>query len=590
MTRDLTDIPIAPGIYAEETDRGAENRWKAGWNVRFFKGLPEKIGGWVKASTNQFAGACRGMIDWLGLDGRRYIGIGTHKKLYVFTGGTFSNVTPIAAAGNLTDPFDTTDGSVTVQVTHSAHGLTVGTTVYFSGADPVGGVTIDGAYEVQGVLGTDTYTILHSSAATSTATGGGTVAYQYEVSAGPINTVAGLGWGAGPWGSGTWGTPRTVSNILRAARTWSLVPWGEDLIANYRNGPIYVWDASSGLATRAALVSGAPATTKGIILSAEDRHLIAYGAHDGSNLDPLLVRWCDQENYTQWSPSSTNTAGDKRLDYGNEIVGAVRARGEILLVTDTAAHAMYFIGPPYTFGFRNVGIGCGMAGPHAGIEHLGSAYYMGEDNFYVYNGTVQTLPCDVKSYVFGDINLFQKAKIHAGRNQKFDEVIWFYCSAAATEIDRYVAFNVMDRTWSVGGFPRTKWLDRNVAYASPIATSIDGYLYAHETGVNADTDPLVYSLESWDIDLGSGSEILHLKALIPDYKAIEGNHEVAIKVRKYPSDTPVTKGPAAISAASKRVPLRARGRQMSLVVSGDEVDTSFRMGTWRADVVQHGKR
>lgn len=587
-----TELDFLPGIVTEGADRDLKGRWKSGSNVRFRKKLPEKIGGWSKAFATAFTGICRTMLAWSTLALAKYIALGTHSKLQLFDGSALYNITPLDASGNLTDPFSTTNTSAVVNVADVAHARGEGDTVIFSGASAVGGITVDGTYTVTSVVDSDNYTITHGSAATSTAgPGGGTVAYQYELSIGAINSSFGLGWGAGAWGASTWGTARSTSNFLRKARTWSLDLWGEDLIANPRGGKVYAWDASVGTGTRAAEIAAAPDTAKFIIVSPQDRHLIAFGAHDGSVDDPKLVRWCDQEDYTDWTPTSTNTAGDKRLDVGNEIVSALRSQQEILIWTDLAFYSMFFTGPPYTFGFREQAEQCGLVGPNARIlDRTGVAYWMGCQDFFVYDGRVRLLPCDVRNYVMGDMNEQQRDKIVCGSNREFTELIWLYPSAASAEIDRWVAYELETQVWSLGSFARTAWIDRSVFAQKPIAAGADGYLYQHETGQAGDGAAIAWHLESYDAEIGQGGQMMHVGKLWPNFLEFAGSMTVYLKSRRYPQGAQKTKGPYTIGPATEYKAVRARGRQMAIRVEGSGLSDAFRMGKWRATIQPDGGR
>lgn len=591
MAYDLFPLQVLPGIATEGSPRELKNRWKSGNNVRFHNGVPEKIGGYVKAHDNQFTGKCRGLLEWRALDSSRYIAVGTHQRLNLFTGGQFYNITPILDSGTLTDPFSTTDGDTKVLVDDNSHGLSVGTFVMFSGASAVGGITIDGEYEVVEVPSANSFCIQHSSAATSTVSGGGgSVGYSYEIPAGAEDTAPGRGWGAGPYGRGTWGTARGTSGILLNALTWSLVDFGEDLIANPRGRAIYHWDKTNGATTRATEITQAPDNALRILLSQEDRHLIAYGAHDGSSDDLMNVRWCDQEDFTDWTPTDTNTAGDKRLDDGNEIVTAVSGRGEILILTDRAAYRQWHSGPPFTFSFSQVASGIEVAGPNAAVEFNGLIYWMGLNNFFMYDGRVRILPCEVHSAVFENLNRLQGFKVYAGRISRYSEVIWLYVPVGSTENAKFVLLNVMDGTWAMGEFERTAWMDAGINYDVPAAMGADGYLYGHETGTDADGDPLPYHLESWDIEISVGGAVMRVRGLMPDFKSITGTHSITLKSRLTPQGAQRTSGPKTITGDTEKLSIHSRGRQVAIRLESEELGAAFELGEPLVDGVAHGKK
>ena len=590
----LKDILIAPGIYTINTARGAINRWKSGNKVRFWQGLPQKIGGWAKSGSTTFLGKARGVVDWQSLAVQKIIGLGTHLKLYVKIGSTYSDITPLRESGTLgTDPFAMTNTSTTVTVTDTSHGNLVGDYVHFAGASAAAGITVDGEYTVVTVPNDNSYTITHSSAATSTTSGGGAaVTYQYEIHIGAVDSIAGTGWGAGGWGESTWGTARSVSDFLALARIWSLDTWGEDLIACPRNGGIYRWDTSTGVGTRAAVISGAPTTARAVFVSTENRHLVALGAHDGSADDPLLIRWCSSEDYTTWTATATNTAGDKRLDSGNEIYCGVKTAKEHLIYTDAALYIMSFDGPPYTFGFSYVGPNGGLAGPNAAKEMDGKVYWMGKGNFYVYDGTIRVLPCEVLNHVFDDINTVQYAKVFSGSNREFSEIWWLYCTAAATECDVYVIYNTVENHWSVGTLARTVFVGDSDTFSTPYAAGTDGYIYDHEFGVDDDANgAMSVSLASGDIDIGDGEYMMQVTRAVPDFVTLTGSVSMTLNGKEYPGSSETVSSEAqTITSTTKYVNPRVRARQISISLSSSAVSDNWRMGTIRLNLVAHGKK
>ena len=591
----LKPLPLAPGLYTINTSRGAKGRWKDGDHVRFRHGLSQKLGGWTKViSSAVFAGKARGVKDWAALSVQKIIGMGTHLKLYVWIGGTFSDITPIRESSTLAnDPFAVVNTSTTVTVTDVDHGLSVGDYAHYSGATAGGGITINGEYAVVTVPTTGSYTITHSTPATSTdaTTGGAAVAYSYEVPVGTGDSAAGLGYGIGPYGASTYGTARSVSGLLNMCRIWSLDNWGEDLIACPRGGGIYVWDSSTGVGTRAVVVTNAPTTCKAILMSSENRHLIALGAHDGAVSDPLLIRWCSSEDYTAWTASVTNTAGDKRLDFGNEIYCCIKTSKESAIFTDSTLYTMTFDGPPYTFGFSYIGLNGGIAGPNAAKEQDGRVFWMGKGNFFVYDGAIKTLFCEVLNHVFDDINWTQRAKIYAGSNREFSEVWWLYPTAASTECDAYVIYNVVENHWTYGTLARTFIVGDSDTFPTPYAAGTDGYLYHHESGVDDDASALESSLESGDVDIDDGEYLMHVRKVVPDFKTLDGSISLTLNGKEYPGSSETIASTAqTITATTKFVNPRIRARQVSVSLVTTAVGDDWRMGTLRLDVKQHGKK
>ena len=590
----LTDIPFKAGIFTEDTDRGVGKLfyWKDCDHVRFFNGRPQKIGGNVKATETQLLGKARSLIDWVTTQKEYFIAVGTHKKLYLFGGGLVSDITPIRASGTLTDPFGTTSGLTSVVVTDTAHGLSAGDFVHYTGASAVGGITISGEYEVTIVNTINEYVIEHSVAASSTTSGGGSVDYQYEISIGTEYESISLGWGAGEWDIDTWGTPRDSSTLSLSARIWSLGVWGEDLIASPYDGAIYVWDASAGVTTRATLISQAPSTNKAIFVSQDERIIVALGANDGVAPDAQLIRWCNQEDYTDWVPALSNTAGDKRLELGTEIYGAVAARTETVVYTNTALYSMSFVGAPDMYAFQPLGLNGGIAGPRAMTTFNGICYWMAVGGFYKYDGTIIEIPCAVYSHVFGDINATKLKMSQAATIIDFSEIMWLYASADSVELDRYVIFNTVDASWYYGTFNRTLIAgtfqnDMHIYGCSP-----EGYLYRHETGVDDDGAALEAHLYSGDIEVGdSGEYMMRISKFIADMVSITGTLNITFSGKKYPQDTETQEsGPHAITSATPYINPRIRCRQISLQFESSELHSNWRMGPVRIDAKPDGKR
>lgn len=600
----LTPIQIQPGLYTETTGRTAVSRWKDGFNIRFFKGNPQKLRGWVKAIAASMQGICRSIIAWTTLSFQRLLGFGTHEKLYLSDGVTFFDITPLDDSGTLgANPFTTTNLSDVVEVSDTAHARDVGDHVTFAGATTVGGLDMNAEWVVDTVIDADHYTFIHDALASASATGGGSaVTYAYDIPPGTQSSVLGSGWGAGGWGTGTWGTPR-VSDVLTLARIWSLVTWGEDLIASPLSGAVYVWIAANGTETRASLITQAPAQNRRIGLSPQLRILISFGSHDGTNPDPMLIRWCDSEDYTDWTPSVVNLAGDKRLDNGNEIVSAILSRDEFAIFTDQTLYSMYLTGDNLVFGFQDKGHTVGLAGPNAAVDINGVVYAMGRGEFFTYDGQIEHLPCDVYTRVFGNMNVDQAAKIYCARNKTRNEVIWFYPSASSDEPDMAVMLNYDDNSWSLGDahFARTAWLDETPFSELPYATaptstgSSDSYVYSQETGVDADGAVLPYSLSSYDLELtdesgNPGNSLWKFKRLFPDFKTIVGNHFVTLTGRKKPNDVDIVKGPMPFGATVTHIDGHLRARQISITIAGAEVGNDIEIGGWRADAAQMGER
>jgi len=406
----------------------------------------------------------------------------------------------------------------------------------------------------------------------------------------PVTSGTISGYGAGAWGSSVWGGVETLYSTVSHAMTWTFVTWGEDLIACPRGRKISVLDTSAHIASSAVnltTISGAPLTALGVFMSDVNRTLVAYGAHDGTSADDLNIRWCNEEDYTTWTASAANTAGSLRCEDGSVIIGHIPAKDSHLISTDTAVYQFRYIGLPFVFSLEKIATGSVLLGPHAGTEQDGVSYWMGRDGFYFFDGNVNPLPCDVHAYVFGRLNAVQAFKVVCGSLRAYNEVWWFYVSTDETEIDSYVCFNTVERTWHVGTKARTCWVDSNVVFSYPTAAKADGSILVEEYGTTDDGTPYNYSLSTGDIEIDDGTTFLHARKLIPDYERIEGDHTVTIEARGWPARAATQKGPYTVNEATTDISVRARGRMLRLLFAGSD---DFRMGRWRYRVTGHGKK
>ena len=621
----LLRLFLKPGIDKQNTEYGAEGGWIDGDYIRFRYGLPEKIGGWTEfggASPN-FVGLASEVFTWNDLSGSPYMAVGTNRKLYVFYGGAWADITPIrvtTAAGDVT--FAAVNGSPTITVTDTSHGAIQGDFVTFSGvsAGGLGGAItqaiLQSEFEITQVLGVNSYTITAPVNANSSdvGNGGAAVVGQYQINIGsPINYTD-FGWGTGTWGLSTWGTPRPPSaGLLLFARVWQFDTFGQVLIAQLADGAIYEWNPSSGLAVRATAISGAPTKSTYALVSTPDRHLVCFGTETTigtpATQDPMFVRFSNQEDRNQFVESATNTAGGQRLTDGSRIITAVRSRGQILIWTDTSLHGQQYVGPPYTFGFQQLGANCGCIGAHAAVDVNGVAYWMSLDAFYVFDGTVKKLPCTVQDFVFKDLNFAQGFSINAGVNTQFNEVTWWYASADSTYINRFVTYNYLENVWSVGSMARTAWVDLGT-FSKPVAADYDpdstaatlttiygltagrSQVYNQEVGYNANGSPIESYITSGYFDLGDGDNMMFMSRFIPDFKNQLGNLTVRLRLRAYPqsSAVPSSLDPYTVTPTTQKIDTRARGRQISLTIESTAADTNWRYGTMRVDLQPDGLR
>jgi hypothetical protein len=629
----LTKLQFRPGINREITNYSNEGGWRDGDKIRFRFGFPEKIGGWVKKSSNSFLGACRALHPWVTLSGNRLIGVGTSSKYYVEQGGGYNDITPLrvtTAAGDVT--FAATTGSATLTVTDTAHGAVAGSFVTFSGATSLGGVitadVLNQEYPIVDVVDNDTFTIEARTANTSissitvdgqlvptpvaanasdTSDGGANVVGAYQINIGTANAVVGTGWGVGTWGRSTWGSGVNSIAITDELRLWSHDNFGEDLLINPRNGNIYYWDFSGGFGARAVALedlvgaSSAPTIARQVMVSDQSRHVIAFGcdpeAASGTQ-DPMCIRFSDQESVTDWTSTATNTAGEIRLSSGSGIVKAVETRQQMVIFTDTTLYTMQYLGPPFTFGVQPVSENITIMGPKAVIAVDDFVFWMGTTEFYAYTGAVSRIPCTVRDYVFDDFNIAQGAKVTAALNEETTEVWWFYPSSSSDENDRYVVYNYGEQIWYYGALDRTAWMDRGI-FTFPIAAAPDGYLYEHENGLDdGSTSPasaISAYIESSPVDIADGEQFMFIRRVIPDLQFRDSTNpapqvDLTLRVRNYSSGAFLASQTNAILDDSEQLYYRLRGRQMSVYFESDQAGTTWRLGSTRVDLKPDGRR
>ena len=638
----LTKLQFRPGINKETTSFSNEGGWFDCDKIRFRFGTPEKIGGWAKRTGVSFLGTARALHAWVAIDGSQYMGVGTHLKYYIEEGGAFNDCTPLretTASGGAT--FSATNGSSTITVTDSNHGAVDGDFVTFSGAATLGGTitadVLNQEYNITEVVSTSSYkfearTVSSISSITSdnaldptavaanasdSGNGGSSVVAAYQVNVGLDTTVSGTGWGAGTYGRGTWGSGTSLTATGATLRIWSHDNFGEDLVFCIRDAGIFYWDKSAKSAPFARAVklselSGADSTTptkaKVVLVSDRDKHIIAFGCDAETDIgtqDPLLIRFCSQADPTTWQSLPTNTAGDFRVGSGSEIVTAVETKQQVLVFTDVSLHAMQFLGPPFTFGISQLSKNITIMSPLSAIAVEDVVYWMGAEEFYVYSGQVQRLPCTVKDHIFGDFNRSQAEKVTAGINSSYGEVWWFYPSSGSAEVDKYVIYNYQQRISYIGALERTVWLDRGIN-SLPTAAK-DGYLYSHETGYrDGSTSPasaIASHIESSQMDIGEGDNFVFLRRVIPDI-TFEGSTvsspavNFTLKTRNFPggkylqtSTNAVTRSATTpVEQFTDQVNIRLRGRSFALRIEEETAGVRWRLGSPRIDIRPDGRR
>lgn len=614
----LQKLQFRPGVVQDLTSYTNTGGWFECDNVRFKNGFPQSIGGWAKYTQNQFIGTCRYLQDWTALDGSNYLGFGTTSKFYVEKGGAFTDITPLRKTSSLSNAFSATNGSSTLTITDVAHGAATGDYITISGATSLGGnvtaAVLNQEYVIDTIVSANAYTIVLpvTANASDTGNGGSSISIAYQIPVGLDTQVGGTGWGAGTWGRGGWGTATTIS-IGSSLRLWSADNWGQDLFFNVRNGGIYYWTPATPNNRGVVLSSltsdpNVPTIAALIRVSDNDRSLIAFGANatNGGAQDPLLIRWCDQEDYTIWSPNATNTAGDLRLGTGTKIVHAVETKREIIVFTDIATYSMQYVGPPYTFGITQLSANTTIMGYNAVANVEDTVFWMGTGKFYVYDGRTNELPCPLVNHVFDNFNYAQSDKTFAAVNSKFNEITWFYPTANSSENNAWVTYNYAEKAWTYGTtWSRTAWIDSGVS-ANPIASSADRYLYLHEFGVNDGStnppSPLASYITSAPIEISNGDKFSFIHRIIPDITFYDSTNTPHALLSLYMQDYPganYSQNSASSVTQTATVPIeqftnqafvRLRGRQLSLKVSSNTVGTRWGLGTPRIDLRADGAR
>ncbi len=418
-----------------------------------------------------------------------------------------------------------------------------------------------------------------------------------------------------------WGNAASVTTPGAQIRTWSHDNFGEDLIINPRDGGLFYWDKTTGLGNRAVELSATstfsgetsvPTIAKQVLVSDQDRHVIVFGcdglggsptATQGDGIqDPLLVRFSSQENPVDFFPTTTNTAGDLRLGGGSTFVQAVETKEQILVFTNKTLHAMRFIGPPFTFGIKELSKNITIMSPSSAIAIDDNVYWMGVDTFYIYSGQTQQLPCTVKDKVFLDLNVEERNKVHVGANTEFSEVWWFYPSASSTEIDKYVIYNYLENIWYFGTLARQAWLDRGIR-SLPIATG-GQYLFNHETGFDDDGSAMTSFVESAPMALGGAERFASINRIVPDISfagstSINPQVDFTIKARTHSgsgftqtddSNTSQRTATTPVEVYTEKLDVRVRGRTFAMRVEATEIGTAFKLGSPQVNIVQDGRR
>jgi hypothetical protein len=645
-------LQFKPGLNRDQTNYSGEGGWFECDKIRFRSGYPQKLGGWQKGSSQPFDGVCRQMWSWITSYSDNFLAVGTNSKLYIEVAGNFSDITPLRTVDPTLSSPDTdncinvANGSTTVTVNlGTTHGAVTGSYVVISGVvgsgvpQTVGGIPIteiNGNHQIT-AIDADSFSFVVTTAATSTvsAAGGTAIDISFEIEPGNAITTAGYGWGAGAWGRDAWGLGTTNNPILLPQRDWWFDNFDNDLVGNIRNGEGYWWargtllDPATSLNTKAIRLvdyaiaegysgSAVPIEIMQLLVSQQDRHLVAFGAvpfgsTDPADFDPLLIRWADQDTPGDWTPSQTNTAGDLRISRGSRIVSALPTRQEILVWTDTNLYTLQFLGTTDVFGLQEYADNISIMSPRCMASAANITYWMGQDKFYAYTGRVETLPCSLRNHVFANFNYGQAEQVVSGTNEQWNEIWWFYPSGGADYNDSYVVYNHLERIWYYGTMERTAWLDTPLrelpmAANTPIDSSTDpittgeGYIYDHEVGVDDDGLPMMAYIQSNDFDLEDGDKFLLTRRILPDIdfagsQAQTPEVTLQVRPRNFPGSS-FRADPAdsqrvienAVGVYTDQVFVRARARQMALKIMSDQLGVNWQLGAPRLDARPDGTR
>jgi hypothetical protein len=624
----MQKLQFKPGVNRDQSNYTNEGGWYACDRIRFRSGQPQKIGGWIKSNAQVLIGICRQMFTWISSFSDNLMAVGTNAKLYIDAGNNLYDITPLqhtsTTLGAAAGPFTASVGSSTLTVSYStdtAYNPEVGNYVTYAGATGLGGnitaaiLNAKFGYEILTVDTTaKTYTISVTATANGSDTnkGGATVTAYYDIDTGPVTNTFGYGWGTGPWGSGGWGVGGIVPIVINQ-QDWFFDNFDDDLVANIRNGTPYYWALNAIFTTRAvplATIVGAtdvPIKVMQLLVSQGDKHLLAFGAttYGAITFDPLLIRWSDQDDPFNWTPAPTNSAGFIRVSRGDAIIRAIPTRQEILVFTNATLSSLQFLGTTDVFGLQELSDNISIAGPRAVTTVNNQAFWMGTDKFYTYSGRVDTLPCTLRNHVFENINFDQLAQVVCGTNEQWNEVWWCYPTAASNTNDAYVIYNHFDRIWYYGTINRTAWNDSPLRQYPQAAGGADGsqYIYNHEEGVDDDLLPMSSYIQSSDFDIVDGEQFLLIKRIIPDIEfggsALGENPNPSVTMTMMPRNFP---GAAYSTSPSKNVIqtqvnqytnqifLRARARQMGLMISSEDIGVQWQLGSPRLDGKQDGKR
>lgn len=576
----LLPLDVPPGILKVDSPNAGNGRFVDCDKVRFIKGKPEKWAGWNKLIDDAVQGKARGAVAWVNSSGDTNAAIGTHLKLYAITGNdTLGDITPIRSTVTINNnPFATQSGSAVVTVTDTAHGADDQDFVTFSGATAVAGITIAGEYQLT-KIDADSYTITHSSSANATTSGGGaSVQAVYQINIGTADEVIGTGYGAGTYGTGTFGTARS-GGIALELRTWSLSGYGTDLLASPSGGGLYLWE--EGSSDTATVVSGAPTYIRAMFVTGE-RFIMALGVDETT---PMKIKWPDQDDPTDWTPTSSNTANERTLQYGSKLMGGTPLGDGINLVwSDSACYVFQYTGSDSIYDSRLGGINCGLLSKLAFCRVGGKAFWMSGHHFHMYANGVDFVPNqeDIREWVFSRIDPDRIGKTWARYDAKHNQVRFHYCSTESTtqEPDAYIDVSLDDYSWTPGTLDRTTGTAFREFDASSLMVSSDGYIYSHDEGTDDDGAAMEAYIRYGLYTLTRGEQNVDIVGIIPDCARQVGDLEFQIFTKERPNSSAVFDTETVTIADTDVIgDCRVSGRHFSAEVTSNVIGGDFRMGT-----------
>lgn len=630
-------MQVQPGIFMQRSARQSQARYIDGDNVRWYLGLPQKMGGFTEilmVDTNKnrvwYQGHARSAKQWDSLDGQNWIAFGTEYKLYLLNQGTLYDITPIRQTSTIVNGFATNAGQLVITVTDPSHNAQTGDFVTYSNMTPFGNVNVNGEWQIAAVIDLNTYTIVYGVPASVTNAGaGGTAIANYDISSGLTSDGTLSGYGTGGYGLEGYGTGRSTSTFGGFARIWSLDNWGEDLLAAPNGEALYWWKRQSGPDSRAILRPTAPANIEHMLVGPDDRHVLALGTNllstDATSVtgqqDRMFVRWCEGDNFDNWVPldgsipgTVGNDAGSKRLDTGSRIITAVKTRTSIVIFSDVSLYSVALVGGTDVYQITPLAQSVKIMSKGAGVDVYGVVYFMTETAFAYFDGSLHDLPCDIADYVFGTksdptsgINRKMASKVTARVRLEFFEIIWSFPSNSSDENDSTAIYNWQLQIWYKSSIARESGLDVNDFYDTEIGFNDTG-VFLEETGTDVGTEEGLFNfLMTWEGEFSmtsrhdvpqnqtlwsnaSGSMQMLVHSMIPDFKEMIGSVTVQLQGREYTNDPLVYGDRIVVNTTTDQVDPQFNQRRVALYMESVNMGDYWRMDYWRAIASPVGRR